>query len=143
MTRSSATWWRTPLSSGDKELVKITVSARRGPNGLQIKVADNGPGIPPEEQEKIFREFYQVEKSFTGQVEGAGLGLALVKKIVELSGGKIGVESKLGEGTDDCYRFTLASLYFNRSILAIISLGRPGGIPYGEESPDSREQRAS
>jgi signal transduction histidine kinase len=83
----------------DKEPVKLTISANRGFGGLQIKVSDNGPGIPPEEQGKIFQGFYQVEKSFTGQVEGAGLGLALVKKIVELSGGKIGVESVLGQGT--------------------------------------------
>lgn len=84
---------------GNKESVKVTVTAQRGPKGIQLKVADNGPGIPPEELHNLFQEFYQVEKSFTGQVEGAGLGLALVKKIVELSGGKIGIESTLGQGT--------------------------------------------
>ena len=60
---------------------------------------DRGPGIPPEVQEKIFDKFYQVEPSFTGQVEGWGLGLAFVKKVVETHGGRVTLESALGSGT--------------------------------------------
>jgi signal transduction histidine kinase len=59
----------------------------------------NGRGIPAEEFEKIFQKFYQIEESFTGQVEGAGLGLALVKRLVEAHGGSIHIESKIGEGS--------------------------------------------
>lgn len=62
-------------------------------------VSDDGPGIPPEDQEKVFSMFHQVEASFTGQVEGMGLGLPYVKKIVEGQGGKVELSSKLGEGT--------------------------------------------
>ena len=46
-------------------------------------ISDNGPGIPSEERIKIFNKFYQIEGSFTGQVQGMGLGLALVKRVVE------------------------------------------------------------
>lgn len=84
---------------GDQEPVKIKIEAARQAAGLRISVSDNGPGIPPEEQGNIFKEFYQAEKNFTGQIEGAGLGLALVRKLVELSGGKINVSSTLGQGT--------------------------------------------
>jgi signal transduction histidine kinase len=61
---------------------------------------DNGIGIPPEEQEKVFEKFHQVENSFTGQVPGAGLGLALCKKVLEAMGGKISLRSEIGKGTD-------------------------------------------
>lgn len=84
----------------NKENKNVTLAAAQlSPFEYRFAVADNGPGIPPEEQEKIFQKFYQIEESFTGQVEGAGLGLALVKKIVESHGGKIWVESKIGEGS--------------------------------------------
>jgi PAS domain S-box-containing protein len=66
---------------------------------VYISFEDNGPGIPPEEHPKIFQKFYQIEDSFTGQVEGAGLGLALVKRIVEAHGGTVGVDSAVGRGS--------------------------------------------
>lgn len=82
--------------SNDKRL-KISASEKNG--FVQLEVSDNGSGIPSQELEKIFQKFYQVEEHFTGQVPGAGLGLALAKRIVEGHGGKIGVESKVGEGS--------------------------------------------
>jgi signal transduction histidine kinase len=77
----------------------VEIRGRSGDRYIGIEVADNGPGIPPEEREKIFRKFYQIEESFTGQVEGAGLGLALVKRVAEAHGGFAGVESELGRGS--------------------------------------------
>jgi signal transduction histidine kinase/putative methionine-R-sulfoxide reductase with GAF domain len=65
----------------------------------EIVFGDNGPGIPSEERAKIFAKFYQIEGSFTGQIEGMGLGLALVKRVVEEHGGRIGVDSELGKGS--------------------------------------------
>jgi signal transduction histidine kinase len=56
-------------------------------------------GIPAEERDKIFQKFYQIENSFTGQVPGAGLGLALCKKVVEAMNGKIQLQSEIGKGT--------------------------------------------
>lgn len=64
-----------------------------------VSIGDNGPGIPPEELEKVFNKFYQVESSFTGQVEGWGLGLAFVKRVVEAHGGQVSVKSQLQKGS--------------------------------------------
>lgn len=78
---------------------RVRVEMRgHGPERI-VSVADNGPGIPPEKLEHIFERFYQVETHFTGQVEGMGLGLALVKTAVEAMGGRIGVHSELQRGT--------------------------------------------
>jgi signal transduction histidine kinase len=76
---------------------------------LKCWVADNGPGLPHEKAEEIFRPFSQLEESFTGSVEGAGLGLPLVRRIVEAHGGRTWVESRLGAGTTFYFTFPLAS----------------------------------
>lgn len=85
------------FSSGDGR--RIRVGAARRPGFAGVAVTDTGVGIPPEEREKIFQKFYQIEESFTGQVEGAGLGLALVKRIVEAHGGRVELDSTVGRGT--------------------------------------------
>ena len=64
-----------------------------------LAVADNGVGIREEHITKIFHKFYQVDDFFTGQIEGWGLGLALVKRIMNLHGGNITVRSQYGIGT--------------------------------------------
>lgn len=64
-----------------------------------VAIADNGVGIKPEETHKIFDTFYQVDDFFTGQIEGWGLGLALVKRIVALHNGHIALRSQYGVGT--------------------------------------------
>ncbi len=78
---------------------QLALSARVKERTLEILFKDNGPGIPHEEWEKIFNKFYQIEGSFTGQVQGMGLGLALVKRVVEEHGGRVRVESELGQGS--------------------------------------------
>ncbi|HOW27846.1 MAG TPA: ATP-binding protein [Elusimicrobiota bacterium] len=83
--------------------VKLSGTVLKG--SVHISVEDNGPGIAPEEHSKIFQKFYQIEDSFTGQVEGAGLGLSLAKRIVEAHSGLIGVESNPGKGST--FFFTL------------------------------------
>ncbi len=80
-----------------RKMVRLYARAE-GPEAV-VSVEDDGPGIPPEELGRIFKKFYQVEDSFTGQVEGAGLGLALAKRIVEAHGGTIQVRSVLGRGS--------------------------------------------
>lgn len=82
--------------SKEKEVV---ISGRQEGARVYLSVKDNGAGIPGEELGKIFQKFYQIEESFTGQVEGAGLGLALVKRMVEMHGGVVAVESKIGRGS--------------------------------------------
>ena len=56
---------------------------------VRLCVEDNGPGVPPEEIPNLFQKFHQIEDHFTGQVEGAGLGLALAKRLVEAHGGDL------------------------------------------------------
>ena len=68
-------------------------------NDAYIKVIDNGIGIPEEDLNKIFERFYKIDKSRSYDVKGAGLGLYLVKNIVELHGGQIVCKSKLNEYT--------------------------------------------
>ena len=62
-------------------------------------VEDNGIGIPPEDQKRVFERFYRVDKSRSKATGGTGLGLAIVKHIVELHDAKIELTSKVGEGT--------------------------------------------
>lgn len=83
----------------DKEAARIDIRVRSTPGKTEISVSDNGPGILPEEQEKIFGKFYQAEKYFTGQIEGAGLGLALVRQLVEACAGKVDLKSEISKGT--------------------------------------------
>ena len=69
-------------------------------NGLyEIKVVDNGRGIPAEEISRITEAFYMVDKSRSRKEGGAGIGMALCQKIIQLHGGMLKVESRLGEGT--------------------------------------------
>jgi signal transduction histidine kinase len=63
-----------------------------------IAVRDHGPGIPPIEQARIFKEFYRAPEAYRSNVEGTGLGLALVKRHIEALGGTVEVASQVGEG---------------------------------------------
>jgi signal transduction histidine kinase len=77
--------------------VRIAVTAADGM--FAVTVTDTGPGIAEAEQQQIFEEFQQAESATARQQGGTGLGLAIAKKIVELHGGRIGVESHLGKGS--------------------------------------------
>lgn len=78
---------------------EIRVYGRVDGADVLLSVEDGGPGVPPEEIPRLFKKFYQIEESFTGQVEGVGLGLALVKRIMEAHGGDVRVTSVLGRGS--------------------------------------------
>ena len=67
---------------------------------VRFSVRDNGIGIREEDRERVFREFEQVDSSYSRQYEGTGLGLSLTKKLVEMHGGEIYLTSKLGQGTE-------------------------------------------
>jgi signal transduction histidine kinase len=78
---------------------EVVISARREGERFEFAVRDTGPGIAPENQAKIFGEFQQVDDSNTRRKGGTGLGLAISRKIVEMHGGDIAVESELGKGS--------------------------------------------
>lgn len=83
---------------------KIELAARRVGDFVRIEVRDSGPGIPPEEQQRIFDAFYRLRRSEKA-AEGTGLGLAITQRLVQLHGGELGVESEVGSGS--CFYFTL------------------------------------
>jgi len=77
---------------------EIDVRLYRTPGGLTLSVRDRGPGIPIEEQPRIFERFYRARTARDRNVRGSGIGLALVKHIVEAHGGRLAVESVPGQG---------------------------------------------
>jgi len=78
---------------------KVQVRLKTHGGNIIVEVADNGPGIPEEDLPHIFEKMYRVEKEGTRATAGSGLGLSIVKRIVELHGGQIAVESTVGKGT--------------------------------------------
>jgi signal transduction histidine kinase/HAMP domain-containing protein len=84
---------------------KITVGARRLRDMVEIAVNDTGIGIAPKDQAAVFEEFKQVGRDYTRKAEGTGLGLALTRKLVELHGGVMRLESEPGKGST--FSFTL------------------------------------
>lgn len=77
----------------------INISLSNCEEKTLCSISDNGIGIEIEQQERIFERFYKGDKSRNRSEGGNGLGLSLVKKIVELHGGKINLESTVGKGT--------------------------------------------
>jgi signal transduction histidine kinase len=77
----------------------VELAARASGEKFIVTVRDTGPGIAPENQARIFEEFQQVDSSSTRKKGGSGLGLAISRRIIELHGGTIGVESQLGTGS--------------------------------------------
>jgi len=82
----------------------LTEASEPGWNRIQVRVQDSGVGIKPEDQERIFNEFEQVDSSYTREQEGTGLGLALVAKFTRLHGGDVFVESSGVPGEGSCFR---------------------------------------
>ena len=93
----------------DNETNRDILMARLGPQGYDLKqaadgaynlaVRDTGPGISEADQQKLFQEFQQADNSITKAKGGTGLGLAISKRIIEMHGGRIWVESRPGQGS--------------------------------------------
>jgi len=75
----------------------VTVRAERRPADMLVSIANSGDGIPPDDLERVFERFYRVEKSRDRARGGAGIGLAIVKQLVEATGGQVGAESADGQ----------------------------------------------
>ncbi len=80
------------------ETGEVAIEASHADGLFRVAVRDSGPGIAAADQAKIFEEFQQVDNTPTRQKGGTGLGLAISKRIVEMHGGRILVESELGKG---------------------------------------------
>ena len=78
---------------------RVEIDVRLDDGWLTYRVTDTGIGIPKEEVENIFAEFRQVDTTITREFGGTGLGLSITKRLVEMHGGRIGVESELGKGS--------------------------------------------
>lgn len=90
--------------SGGSVSVTLSDCEKNDRPALQLVVADSGIGIPKEDQAKVFDRFYQADSSSTRDYGGTGIGLALVKELVDLQEGAIEIDSDVGRGT----RFTLS-----------------------------------
>jgi signal transduction histidine kinase len=86
--------WKYTPSGG-----KISLHARLQGNFVRVEVADNGVGIAPKDQGKVFTQFFRAEDSVVRSEQGWGLGLAVTKRLVELMGGSIGFTSTQGQGS--------------------------------------------
>ena len=83
---------------------RVTIGVEREAGGVQLRVSDTGPGIPEDDLPHIFERFYRVDKSRDRSSGGAGLGLAIAYKIIELHGEQLEVESTVGDGTTFQFR---------------------------------------
>jgi len=77
----------------------VFLRAESDGDAVRISVADQGPGIPPDDLPRIFERFYRADKSRSSEQSGTGLGLSIVKHIAQLHGGSVEVKSELGKGT--------------------------------------------
>jgi signal transduction histidine kinase len=84
---------------------EVAIKATSSDGTVTVAVCDTGPGIAPSDQEKIFGEFQQADNSLTRRKGGTGLGLSIAKRIIEMHGGRIWVESEIGKGS--IFAFTI------------------------------------
>ena len=90
----------------------IRVSAQPSPQSskdLLVSVADTGQGIPAQDLPYIFERFYRVDRSRARSTGGAGIGLTIVKQLVEAHGGRVWVESETGKGSKFYFTLPIAS----------------------------------
>jgi signal transduction histidine kinase len=95
--------------------ITLQLGARRDHDGILFTVADNGPGIPPEYHEVIFRKFERVKTPSIPRTRSSGLGLAFCKLVVDAHGGRIWVQSA-GEGKGSSFHFSLPSKPAHREV---------------------------
>jgi PAS domain S-box-containing protein len=87
---------------------KVTVGARRNADRVEVRVVDEGMGIPASEREWIFRKFYRAESAARDGAAGTGLGLFIAKELVNAMGGRIWVDSTEGEGSSFAFELPVA-----------------------------------
>jgi signal transduction histidine kinase len=88
---------------------EIAVEAAQGENEIEVRVSDDGPGIPPEHLPYVFERFYRADRARARATGGAGLGLAIVKQLVQAHGGQVRAESETGKGATFTFTLPLAA----------------------------------
>jgi signal transduction histidine kinase len=86
----------------------VAIKAEANNGSFYVSVRDTGPGISAGDQAKLFQEFQQVDNAITRKKGGTGLGLAVSKRVIEMHGGKIWVESQPGQGST--FKFSLPAI---------------------------------
>lgn len=89
---------------------EVSIKICQVDNNVCIFIKDTGIGIPPEKQDVIFERFRQVDKSFARSNEGSGIGLSLVKFLVEMQNGKIKLKSMVGQGSEFIISFPIVTI---------------------------------
>jgi two-component system, OmpR family, phosphate regulon sensor histidine kinase PhoR len=83
--------------SGDQKQIRVAVEHKNG--YIEISVSDQGPGIPSEEQERIFEKFYRGTTAAGRKVRGSGIGLSIIRHVAEMHGGEVVLQSAMGAGS--------------------------------------------
>lgn len=105
----------------------VRVRAEVEDSRVRVGISDEGIGIAPEDQARLFTKFYRVDSSLTREIGGTGLGLSICKSIIELLGGEVGVQSEPGSGSTFWFTLPLASEKHVRTPSLEGPLGSPGG----------------
>src|SRR5436189_4436647 len=93
------------MQSSFTDIGEVSINGSSANGSFTVVVRDTGPGISAADQAKLFQEFQQADNAITRKKGGTGLGLAISKRIIEMHGGKIWVESQPGQGST--FAFTL------------------------------------
>jgi len=83
--------------SNEGSAVEVTLD--QAPDEIVISVSDQGPGVPREHLPRLFERFYRVDKARSRDLGGTGLGLAIVKHVAQAHGGRVSVDSRVGQGS--------------------------------------------
>jgi signal transduction histidine kinase len=111
----------------------VTVTATRSGDRCEVRVADTGPGIPPEHLPHVFERFYRVDQARSRGEGGTGIGLAIARSIVESHGGRIWAESEVGSGSVFAFDLPIArEAHDDRP---------PGGSEYHAETEEPAADR--
>ncbi|MGK7889286.1 MAG: response regulator, partial [Leptolyngbyaceae cyanobacterium] len=120
------------------------------PTGVRFAVVDNCIGIRPEDIQRLFQPFVQVDSTLNRQYAGTGLGLSLVKRLVNLHGGAVGVQSEVGKGSEFWFTLPCQDLTFQSIPLSAPSNGTHSSVsalqssnPLHSASPGSSSSSAS
>ena len=117
---------------------KVTLRARRDGDWLEIAVADTGIGIAADKISRLFRHFEQLDGSLSRKHEGTGLGLVMVKRLAELHGGQVGVESEPNKGSTFTVRLPMHAAQTKVAEPAVLAPAAPAPVAAAPAAPQAR-----